>query len=293
MNERVKKCVETIRRVTDFEPKVALVLGSGLGNYANQVHIIAEINYAEIPDFPVSTAPGHAGRFLFGYVADVPVVVMQGRVHLYEGYTPEEVVLPIRVMKALGAEILFVTNASGALHMKTKPGTLCVITDQISSFVPNPLIGPNDDEEGPRFPVMEDAYDPELQRLIKLTAMVENIPLHEGTYCQLSGPSFETPAEIKMLRAIGADMVGMSTAIEVLAARHMGMRVCGISFISNMAAGLADHPTTDEEIRSRVLIAEPTFTRLVTRTISAMKDILASMSAENDRRVAESEKSEL
>ena len=187
--DRLEKCLAAVRARTDFVPEAAVVLGSGLGEFADTIRPVAVVNYRDIPGFPVSTAPGHVGRFVFGYVEDTPVVVMQGRIHYYEGYSPRDVVLPARLMARMGAKIFFVTNASGGLHADWKPGTLMLITDQFSPFVPNPLIGENLEEFGPRFPDMTDAYDPALGAIVKKAAVKNGIDLKEGVYVQFSGPS--------------------------------------------------------------------------------------------------------
>jgi len=189
--EKLMQCVEAVRKVTDFQPKVAITLGSGLGDYASNIRVVSEISYSEIKGFPVSTVPGHAGKFIFGYVDDVPVVCMKGRVHYYEGYPITDVVLPARLMRKLGAEVLFLTNASGGINHAFKAGDLMLITDQISCFVPNPLMGPNDDDLGTRFPDMSTVYRKDLQDIIRMAAKENGIPLQEGVYCQLTGPSFE------------------------------------------------------------------------------------------------------
>lgn len=273
MLEDVRAAVVAIRRVTDFVPKVALTLGSGLGNFADHIRVETEISYRDIPGFPVSTAPGHDGRFIFGYLGEVPVVCMKGRVHLYEGYPVEKVVLPVRTMHALGAQIMFLTNAAGGIKESYHAGTLALVTDHISDFVPNPLIGPNDDEEGVRFPDMTSVYDKELQKVIQKAAKDNGIELDTGVYVQLSGPSFETPAEIRMIRTIGGDIAGMSTVVEAITARHCGMRVCCVSLISNLAAGISPHPLSSEEVSAAGEAAEPVFTKLVTASIEAMKEI--------------------
>ena len=236
--EKLEKCVKAVREKTDFVPDVALVLGSGRGNYADNIKIETEISYSDIPGFPVSTVPGHAGKFIFGYVGDVKVVCMKGRVHFYEGYDVTDAVLPARLMKMLGAKILFLTNAAGGLGDGFKAGDLMLITDHVSIFAPNPLIGPNVDELGPRFADMSEVYDKDLQEVIRKAAASEGIDLKEGVYCQLTGPSFESPAEIRLLGKLGVSAVGMSTVIEAIAANHMGMRICGVSCISNLAASL-------------------------------------------------------
>lgn len=265
--EKVNSCVEAIRKVTDFQPRVAITLGSGLGNYAEQIDVKCEISYSDIPGFPVSTVPGHAGKFIFGYVGKVPVVCMKGRVHFYEGYDISDVVLPARVMKKLGAEILFLTNAAGGINYTFDCGDLMLITDHISVFVRNPLIGPNIDEFGTRFPDMSCVYDKELRNIILETAVENKIPLKQGVYTQVTGPSFESPAEIRMLRTLGSDAVGMSTVVEAIAARHMGMRVCGISCISNLAAGMLSEPLSHEDVQKAADITGPLFEKLVTECV--------------------------
>ncbi len=266
--EKVVKCYESIKDRLPFEPKVALVLGSGLGNYADTMEVKAQIDYNEIEGFPVSTVPGHEGRFIFGYVKGVPVVCMKGRVHYYEGYPITDVVLPTRLMKMMGAQILFLTNASGGINPSFGAGSFMLIKDHISCFAPNPLIGANIEELGCRFPDMSTVYDRGLQEIIKEKARECNIPLHEGVYVQLTGPSFESPAEIKMLRGLGADAVGMSTVVEAIAANHMGMKICGISCVANLAAGMADQPLTHEEVQEASNKAAPLFRELVTEAIA-------------------------
>lgn len=274
MNKKVDKCLNYIRRITDFKPKVALVLGSGLGSYSNEMtNVECAIAYKDIPGFPVATISGHVGRFVMGYIHGVPAVIMDGRIHYYEGYATQDVVLPIRVMHALGAEILFLSNATGGINTKFKPGTLVNIRDHISLYVPNPLIGPNDPDEGTRFPDMSEVYDAELRGIIKNAAARENIPLESGVYCQLTGPSFETPAEIRLLKTLGADIVGMSTVIEAIVARHAGMRVCGVSLVTNYAAGIQTMPLNHEEVKEAGVKAQPMFARLVSTSIRDMKDI--------------------
>lgn len=212
--KKLEQCFQSVRKRTDFVPKVALVLGSGLGDYAEEIQIETTLSYEEIEGFPVSTVPGHKGRFVFGYVGQVPVVIMQGRVHYYEGYSITDVVLPIRLMKLLGAEILFLTNAAGGVNPKFHPGDFMMITDQISSFVPSPLIGANVEELGERFSDMSEIYDKCLQDLLMDVAKDLELPLQKGVYIQLTGPNYESPAEVRMCRLLGADAVGMSTACE-------------------------------------------------------------------------------
>lgn len=268
--EKLVACRDYVRAHTGFAPKVALVLGSGLGGFASQLQVECEVPYADIPGFPVSTVPGHAGKFIFGYLDGVPVACMQGRVHYYEGYDIADVVLPARLMKLLGAEILFLTNASGGVNPDFNAGDLMLITDHIACFVPNPLVGPNIEELGTRFPDMSHIYDPALCEIIRSVARENSIALHEGVYCQLTGPSFESPAEIRMLHAMGSDAVGMSTAVEAVAANHCGLRVCGVSCVSNKAAGLSPVPLTHEEVQEAADRAAPLFTKLVRESIAQM-----------------------
>ncbi len=267
--EKIVKCYDSIKDRLPFVPKVALVLGSGLGNYADTMDVKGEISYSEIEDFPVSTVPGHEGKFIFGYVKSVPVVCMKGRVHYYEGYPITDVVLPARLMKLMGAEILFLTNASGGINPAFSAGSFMLIKDHISIFAPNPLVGANIDELGCRFPDMSKVYDPALSQIIKEKAAECEIPLNEGIYVQLTGPSFESPAEIKMLRSLGADAVGMSTVVEAIAANHMGMRICGISCVANLAAGMTNQPLTHEEVQEASNKAAPLFRQLITESIAA------------------------
>lgn len=265
--EKLQNCLMCVRKKTDFVPRVAIVLGSGLGDYAEAIDVKCEISYSEIDGFPVSTVPGHAGKFIFGYIDGIPVVCMKGRVHYYEGYDVTDVVLPTRLMKLLGAEILFLTNAAGGVNTSFHAGDLMLIKDHISVFAPNPLIGHNIDELGVRFPDMSKVYDRELQDIIRRTAKENNIFLQEGIYAQLIGPSFESPAEIRMLRTLGCDAVGMSTVVEAIAANHCGMRICGISCISNLAAGMSDKPLCHEEVQEAADMAAPKFKRLVTESV--------------------------
>lgn len=273
--EKLEMCYQSMRERTDFKPQVALILGSGLGAYAQGIQIEETVDYHDIQGFPVSTVPGHKGRFVFGYVNQVPVVIMQGRVHYYEGYSMEDVVLPTRLMKLLGAEVLFLTNAAGGIHYGFHAGDFMLITDHISSFVPSPLVGPNMDELGERFPDMSEIYDKGLQGVIRKSAQDLGIQIKEGTYLQMSGPNFETPAEIRMCRMLGADAVGMSTACEAMAANHMGMKVCGISCISNQAAGMTNQPLSHQEVQETADRAAVKFRQLVTESVIRMgKEVL-------------------
>ncbi len=268
--EKLKRCLHSVQEKVDFVPAIALVLGSGLGNYGEQIRVVQTVDYHEIEGFPVSTVQGHKGRFLFGYIEDVPVVAMQGRVHYYEGYAMSDVVLPIRLMHALGARILFLTNAAGGVNPEFAAGDFMLIRDQIASFVPSPLIGPNLNELGVRFPDMSQVYDKGLMGIIRKTAEKLCIPLQEGTYIQLTGPNFETPAEVRMCRILGADAVGMSTACEAIAANHMGMKVCGISCISNLACGLTENPLSHQEVQETADRVAPLFEQLVTAAVVNM-----------------------
>ena len=268
--ERLQNCYKSIQDQICVRPKVALVLGSGLGDYADGIRIESTLDYHEISGFPVSTVSGHKGRFVFGYVKDVPVVIMQGRVHYYEGYPMEDVVLPIRLMKMMGAEILFLTNAAGGVNYDFRAGDFMMITDQISDFVPSPLIGPNVEELGERFPDMSGIYDKGLLELVCAAAKECGIALKKGVYLQMTGPQYESPQEIAMCRILGADAVGMSTACEAIAARHMGMEVAGISCISNLAAGISPVPLSHDEVKRAADQAAEKFGRLVYRVISGM-----------------------
>ena len=268
--EKLKRCLHSVQEKVDFVPTIALVLGSGLGNYGEQIRVVQTVDYHEIEGFPVSTVQGHKGRFLFGYIEDVPVVAMQGRVHYYEGYAMSDVVLPIRLMHALGARILFLTNAAGGVNPEFAAGDFMLIKDQIASFVPSPLIGPNLDELGVRFPDMSQVYDKGLMGIIRKKAERLCIRLQEGTYIQLTGPNFETSAEVRMCRILGADAVGMSTACEAIAANHMGMKVCGISCISNLACGLTENPLSHQEVQETADRVAPLFEQLVTAAVVNM-----------------------
>ena len=265
--ERVQRCLKSIEDKIPFRPRLALVLGSGLGDYAERIEIEASIDYHEITDFPVSTVSGHKGRFVFGHIGSVPVVIMQGRVHFYEGYSIEDVVLPERLMHLMGAEILFLTNACGSANPAYQAGDFMLITDHILYSVPNPLIGANIEELGVRFPDMSEVYDPALRKEILAVAKEQGLSLREGVYMQFSGPSFETPAEVKMAHILGADAVGMSTACEAVAGRHSGMRICGISCISNLGAGLSEEPLSDEDVKVVANRVAPLFKKLVTEVI--------------------------
>lgn len=271
--ERLQKCYECFKSKISFVPDIALILGSGLGDYADTIKQEAILEYKDIEGFPVSTVAGHKGRFVFGYVGDVKVVVMQGRVHYYEGYSMEDVVLPVRLMKLMGAKVLFLTNASGGVNFDYSAGDFMLISDQIC-MAPSPLIGENLDELGPRFPDMSNIYDRELRKTVRDTAASLGIKLQEGVYIQLTGPNYESPAEIRMVRTLGADAVGMSTACEAIAANHCGLKTVGISCVSNLACGMTDKPLSHAEVQETADKAAPLFRRLVTESI---KNIAASL----------------
>ena len=265
--EKLMKCYKSVREKTDFVPEAALILGSGLGDYADDLKIEASINYADIEGFPVSTVKGHKGRFVFAHVEGVPMVIMQGRVHYYEGYPMSDVVLPTRLMGLLGAKKIILTNAAGGVNYNFKPGDFMLITDHITTAVPNPLIGENIDELGTRFPDMSEVYAPELQEQVRKAAEKLQVPLQEGVYMQFTGPSYETPAEIRMCRTWGGDAAGMSTACEAVAANHMGMKVCGISCITNLAAGMSKQKLDHKEVQETADRVSRQFKQLVTEVI--------------------------
>ena len=246
--DKIKTCLASVREKTDFVPEVALILGSGLGDYADQIKIETTIDYTDIEGFPTSTVAGHKGRFVFGYVNDVPVVIMQGRVHFYEGYPMTDVVLPTRLMGMMGAKKLVLTNAAGGVNLEFKPGDFMLITDHINMTGKSPLTGKNDPELGTRFPDMTFAYSHELGEKAMQAAADCGLKLHQGVYCGVNGPQFETPAEIRMFRTLGADAVGMSTVFEVIAAAHCGLPLVGIAMITNMAAGVLMQPLSGAEV---------------------------------------------
>lgn len=265
----LEKWVRAVREVTDFTPEIGIVLGSGLGDFARLVDRKAEVSYASLPGFPVSTVAGHAGKLIFGYVRSVPVVVMQGRVHYYEGYSMEQVVAPIRLMGLLGAKKLLLTNAAGGVNTSFTPGDLMLITDHISAFVPSPLRGENPQELGPRFPDMSRVYDKEMGRAVFEAGEKLGESLQQGVYLQWQGPNYETPAEIRMFRTLGADAVGMSTVCEAIAARHMGLRVCAVSCITNMACGILPQPLSHEEVQQTADRVKDKFQALVLESLES------------------------
>lgn len=265
-----EKQIGEIRNITDIVPKTAVILGSGLGGFAKCVEVKAEINYSDITDMPVSTAPKHEGKFVFGEIDGKSVVLMNGRVHLYEGYTAQQTAMPIRILRLLGVENLILTNAAGGINKSFNVGDFMMISDHISAFVPSPLIGPNDDAFGERFPEMTEAYSKELQKKAKSVAIKSGIELKQGVYAQLTGPQYETPAEIKMLSTLGTDAVGMSTVTEAIAAVHCKMKVCGISLITNLACGVLDTPLPPGHIESTANKVAPDFERLIKEIIKAI-----------------------
>ena len=245
---RADSAAQFLLSQTKVRPKIGLVLGSGLGAFADQLTDAARIPYSQIPSFPRSTAIGHAGQMVIGHAGDVPVAVMQGRVHLYEGYSAPEVAFPMRVFGRMGIGAVIITNAAGGINLKYQQGALVVITDHINLQGTSPLVGANDERLGLRFPDMTRAYAKEYVQIAREEAAKLGIDLQDGVYAALLGPSYETPAEIRHLRIIGADLVGMSTAAEVIAARHMGMKVLAISCVTNMAAGILDQILTHQEV---------------------------------------------
>jgi purine-nucleoside phosphorylase len=269
---RLDEAVAAIRDRSALSPLVALVLGSGLGRLAHEVENPHVIPYREIPHFPLSTAPSHAGRLVLGTLEGKPVAVMAGRVHMYEGYSAPEVVFPVQTLRRLGAETLIVTNAAGGVNLEYEAGTLMVISDHINLTGRNPLVGVSEPALGTRFPDMTDAYSPALRSLASRVAAEMEEPLPEGVYLGLLGPSYETPAEIRMARSLGADAVGMSTVVEVIAARHAGMEVLGISCITNMAAGILPTPLSEEEVIETAERVSSRFATLLRGIVAALPE---------------------
>lgn len=260
---KIKNAALFLKGKFNQQPKIGLILGSGLGVLAEEIENPVRIPYGEIPDFPVSTVEGHAGQLVFGSLNGVTVAAMQGRFHFYEGYSMDKVTFPVRVMKELGIDTLIVTNAAGGVNENYSPGDLMLISDHINNMGTNPLIGPNDGELGPRFPDLSESYSRELRRTAREIAESEKIDVQEGVYVGNTGPVYETPAEIRMLRTMGGDAVGMSTVPEVIVARHSGMKVLGISCISNMAAGILDQPLSHDEVIETTEKVKSTFLRYV------------------------------
>jgi purine-nucleoside phosphorylase len=264
--------IEFIRTRTDLQPKIAVVLGSGLGAFADVLVDSLGVPYVEIPGWPKSTAIGHAGRLVFGKIGSQAVAVMAGRSHFYEGYSPAQVVFGVRVLRQLGVGTIVFTNAAGGINLGYQQGGLVLISDHINLQGFNPLIGPNDDSLGPRFPDMSDAYSASLRAIAKATAAELGIVLNEGVYAAMSGPNYETPAEIRFLRTIGADLVGMSTAPEVIAANHMGVRCLAISCVTNMAAGILPRKINHEEVLETGRRVRDTLIRLLSALLPRLAD---------------------
>ena len=270
MYHKLKTCLASVREKIDFKPEAALILGSGLGDYADEIQITDTIEYTQIEGFPVSTVKGHKGRFVFGYVKGTPVVIMQGRVHYYEGYPMADVVLPTRLMGMMGAKKILLTNAAGGVNESYQPGDFMMITDHITTGIPSPLIGPNVEELGTRFPDMSEVYSVRLQDVIRRCAAECGIDIKEGVYVQFTGPNYETPAEVRLARSWGGDAVGMSTACEAMAACHMGLEVCGISCITNMAAGISKQQLNHKEVQETADRVSRSFKELVTSIVTNM-----------------------
>lgn len=268
--EKIDEAKRFIEAKLNTTPRIGMVLGSGLGVLGDEVEQAVKIPFGEIPNFPVSTVAGHAGQLVIGQLAGQQVVVMQGRFHFYEGWSLDEVTFPIRVMKALGVEVCFVTNAAGGIDPEWSPGDLMLISDHINFTGRNPLVGPNEAELGPRFPDMSNAYNRELRGLAKTVADRLAIPLREGVYVGVSGPSYETPAEIRMFRMVGGHAVGMSTVPEVIVANHSGLKVLGISCISNMAAGILDQPLSHDEVMETTEKIKANFIDLVKAIVTEL-----------------------
>ena len=267
LKTKIAESAEFINRKSKIKPKIAIILGTGLGRLAEDIEEKEIIPYSEIPNFPVSTVQSHSGNLVLGKLGNKEVVAMQGRFHYYEGYSLKEVTFPVRVMKKLGADIIIISNAAGGMNRFFKRGDLMLITDHINLFGDNPLIGPNDEELGPRFPDMSEAYSQKLIELAKKVALKEKIRLREGVYVGLTGPTLETPAEYRFLISIGADAVGMSTVPEVIVANHIGMKVLGISCITDLAIDGVIVKTSVEEILKAASDAEPIMTKLIEKVI--------------------------
>jgi purine-nucleoside phosphorylase len=274
--ERIAALTAAVRARTEIVPDVAIVLGSGLGGLADDLEEAISIPFADLPDWPATTAPGHVGRLLLGRLGGRAVVMLQGRFHLYEGNDPGLVVQPILLFQALGARIVVLTNAAGGLDPSFGPGALMVMTDHINLTGRSPLIGPNADQLGPRFPDMTDAWSPRLRTRLQAAGAAEGIELREGVYVGLTGPTYETPAEVRMLAALGGDAVGMSTVLECIAARWVGLEVCGVSLITNAGAGYSGAPLTHEEVLEAGATAGPRLARVIHRFVSDLDDEAAS-----------------
>lgn len=272
MPARLEHAAAWLRTKTNARPKTGLILGSGLGDFCDLLENVTEVPFSDIPDFPVATVAGHTGAFLFGTYQGTPVAVLRGRIHCYEGYTPQEVVMPVRLMAMLGVKTVILTNAAGGVNKAYKPGALMLLEDHINFCGANPLTGPNLDQLGPRFPDMSDVYCRQLRERVQELALAEQIPLEQGIYLMYGGPSYETPAEIRAFRTLGADAVGMSTVPEAIAANHCGMHVLGISCITNMAAGILPQKLSHAEVVEAAALAKPRFIQLLTLAIAAAEE---------------------
>lgn len=270
--ERVAALIEAVRQRTDLVPELGIVLGSGLGGLADDLEDAVAIPFADLPGWPAATAPGHVGRLLLGRLAGRPVVMLQGRFHLYEGNDPGLVIQPVLLFHALGARIVVLTNAAGGLDPSFGPGTPMIMRDHINLTGRSPLLGPNADGLGPRFPDMTDAWSPRLRRRLHAAAAAEGVDVREGVYIGLTGPTYETPAEVRMLAGLGGDAVGMSTVLECIAARWVGLEVCGVSLVTNAGAGYSDTPLTHEEVLAAGAEAGPRLTRMIRRFVIDLAD---------------------
>ena len=267
----LKRCVNQIKEKTEIVPRIAIVLGSGLNNFVNKINIESTIDYGDLDNFPVTTNKMHKGQFIFGYVNDVPIVAMNGRIHYYEGYDMSQVVMPVRIMRMLGADILFLSNAVGGINKDFNIGDFMIIKDHLSFLMPSPLVGKNIDELGTRFPDMSNVYNNELRDIVKTSAKTLGINIHEGVFIQTTGPNYETPAEINAYRMLGADAVGMSTACEAIAANHCGFRVCAISCITNMASGISSEALSDGDVTKTADKVSEKFSDLLLESIKEIK----------------------
>ena len=267
---RLAALEDAVRAHTDLKPRVGVVLGSGLGGLAGELADAVAIPFDQLPGWPAATAPGHVGRLLLGRLSGVPVVALQGRFHLYEGNDPGLVVQPVLLMRRLGTEVVVLTNAAGGINPSFGPGTLMIITDHMNLTGRTPLLGPNAEELGPRFPDMTEVWDRELRDRLRTAASDEGVTLAEGVYAGLLGPSYETPAEVRMLGTLGADAVGMSTVLEAIAARWTGLRVCGVSLVTNAGAGYSGQPLTHEEVLAAGNEAGPRLARVIARFVAGL-----------------------
>jgi purine-nucleoside phosphorylase len=269
---RLDELAAAVRARSDLEPLIGIVLGSGLGGLAGELRDAVAIPFAELPGWPPTSAPGHAGRLLLGTLEGVPVACLQGRLHMYEGHSVRLIVEPVLLMRRLGARLVVLTNAAGGVNESFAAGTLMLITDHLNLTGRNPLLGPNDDSLGPRFPDLVDAWSPRLRELMRQAAEAEGIALEQGVYAGLTGPTYETPAEVRMLRTLGADAVGMSTVIEAIAARWSGLELVGVSLVTNPGAGVTGEPLTHGEVLAAATEAGPRLSRLIRRFVKLAGD---------------------